>query len=74
MDTPALKITSANAATFAGTLAAGATTLSGVMNIPTATPASGGAGTAGDIAWDASYIYVCTATDTWERAALTGGY
>jgi hypothetical protein len=37
-------------------------------------PASGGAGNQGEIAWDASYIYVCTATNTWERAALTGGY
>lgn len=44
------------------------------INIPTATPLSGGAGTAGDVAWDASYIYICTATNTWARAALTGGY
>lgn len=36
------------------------------------TPASAGAaGNAGDICWDASYIYVCVATDTWERAALS---
>jgi len=38
------------------------------------TPASNGTGTTGEIAWDADYIYVCTNTDTWERAALTGGY
>lgn len=38
------------------------------------TPASNGTGVQGEIAWDADYIYVCTATDTWERAALTGGY
>jgi hypothetical protein len=38
------------------------------------TPASNGAGVQGEIAWDASYVYVCTATDTWKRAALTGGY
>lgn len=37
-------------------------------------PASNGTGTAGQIAWDANYIYVCTATNTWKRAALTGGY
>ena len=37
-------------------------------------PASNGTGIQGEIAWDASYIYVCTATNTWERAALTGGY
>ncbi len=37
-------------------------------------PASGATGVAGEIAWDASYVYVCTATNTWKRAALTGGY
>lgn len=35
------------------------------------TPASAGAtGTVGQIAWDADFIYVCVATDTWERAAI----
>lgn len=44
----------------------------GGLNIPTGTPATSGAtGTAGDIQWDASYIYVCTATNTWKRAALS---
>ena len=38
------------------------------------TPASGGTGTVGMICWDANYMYVCTATDTWKRVALTGGY
>ncbi|SDT97235.1 hypothetical protein [Stappia sp. ES.058] len=27
-------------------------------------------GTTGEIAWDADFIYVCTAADTWKRAAL----
>lgn len=27
-------------------------------------------GTAGQIAWDSDYVYVCTATDTWRRATL----
>ena len=27
-------------------------------------------GTAGEICWDASYIYVCTATNTWKRTAI----
>lgn len=37
-----------------------------------ATPASATAtGTAGQIAYDASYFYVCIATDTWERTALS---
>jgi len=34
-------------------------------------PASATAtGSAGVIRWDANYIYVCTATDTWKRAAI----
>jgi hypothetical protein len=42
------------------------------VNIPTFTPASAGAsGSVGDIAWDASYLYVCVAANTWKRAALT---
>ncbi len=37
----------------------------------TTTPASASAtGTAGTIAWDSSYIYVCVATDTWKRVAI----
>jgi hypothetical protein len=27
-------------------------------------------GIKGDICWDSSYIYVCTATDTWKRVAI----
>ena len=27
-------------------------------------------GTAGEICWDADYIYVCTATNTWKRTAI----
>jgi len=33
--------------------------------------ASASPGTAGDIRWDASYIYVCTSANTWKRAALS---
>jgi hypothetical protein len=37
-----------------------------------ATPASAtAAGTKGDIVHDTDYIYVCTATNTWKRAALS---
>lgn len=36
------------------------------------TPASAtAAGTAGEICWDTSYVYVCTATNTWKRSALS---
>lgn len=35
------------------------------------TPANSGAtGTAGTIAWDTNYVYVCTATNTWKRVAI----
>jgi hypothetical protein len=35
------------------------------------TPASASAtGNAGTISWDASYIYVCTAANTWKRVAI----
>jgi hypothetical protein len=35
------------------------------------TPASASAtGAVGEICWDADYIYVCVATDTWKRAAI----
>jgi hypothetical protein len=42
------------------------------INVATSkTPASATAsGTAGDICWDSSYIYVCVATDTWKRVAI----
>ena len=36
------------------------------------TPTSGSdTGKKGEIAWDENYIYVCVATDTWKRTALT---
>jgi hypothetical protein len=35
------------------------------------TPASAtDTGTAGEICWDADYIYVCVATDSWKRTAI----
>ena len=36
------------------------------------TPASASdTGVAGEICWDADYVYVCTATNTWKRSALS---
>lgn len=36
------------------------------------TPASAtDTGTAGEICWDTDYVYVCTATNTWKRSALS---
>lgn len=38
----------------------------------TAAPAtSGAAGTAGEVRYDATYLYVCVATNTWKRMALS---
>jgi len=46
-------------------------TFSDRINIPTHTPSgSTDTGTAGDIAWDTNYLYICTATNTWTRVAL----
>jgi len=36
------------------------------------TPASASdTGTTGEICWDANYIYLCTATNTWKRSAIS---
>jgi len=45
---------------------------SDILRLRTAkTPASAGAaGNAGDICWDASFIYICVGTDSWTRAAI----
>lgn len=45
-----------------------------VILAATQSPASGAACNAGTITWDASYIYICTASGAWKRAALTGAY
>jgi hypothetical protein len=40
--------------------------------VTTRTPSSASdAGTTGMIGWDSSYIYVCTATNTWKRVAIS---
>lgn len=36
----------------------------------TAPAASNSTGTAGQVAYDGSYFYVCTATNTWRRTAI----
>jgi hypothetical protein len=46
--------------------------VNGTFRYNTLTPASSSAtGVAGQQAWDANYIYVCTATNVWKRAALS---
>ena len=65
--TEALRLASTGAATFAG-----AVTIAGtVIHTLSATPASASAtGTVGTMSWDASYIYICTAANTWKRVAI----
>ena len=62
-----------------GRLGIGTTAPSGLLDVADSkirirtaqTPASAAAaGNQGEIAWDASFVYVCTATNTWKRAAL----
>ena len=52
----------------------GRTVINGGLVLGTAsnaTPASASAtGTAGEVRWDGDYVYVCTANNTWKRAAL----
>ena len=43
----------------------------GVIKIGTKTPASASAaGVAGTVCWDADWIFVCVATNTWKRVAI----
>jgi hypothetical protein len=47
-------------------------TVSSITVSSSGAPGSAGAsGTPGQIKWDSGYIYVCVATNTWKRAALT---
>ena len=40
------------------------------VTTPTVPASASATGTAGDIAWDSDYIYVCVATNTWKRVAI----
>tara|TARA_R110002126_G_scaffold5579_1_gene29468 strand:- start:3196 stop:5565 length:2370 start_codon:yes stop_codon:yes gene_type:complete len=42
-------------------------TLNGLNTAPSS---ASDTGTTGEIRWDASYMYVCTATNTWKRSAI----
>jgi len=52
----------------------GNVSVGGILSSPQQTKASNATGSVGEICWDATYIYICTATNTWKRVALTGGY
>lgn len=67
-----LKVQSAGTLTSMAAITAANVTLGARPIIPTFTPASATAsGTAGEVAWDANYIYICTATNTWKRVAIS---
>ena len=54
--------------TFTGTAAFGST----IQLTTSRTPASASdTGNTGEICWDADYVYVCTATNTWKRASIS---
>lgn len=42
-----------------------------IMATPTVPGSATATGIAGQMAWDANYIYVCTATNTWKRSAIS---
>ncbi len=47
-------------------------THTGEVRLASKTPASASdTGVTGTIAWDASYIYICIATDTWKRSGIS---
>jgi hypothetical protein len=44
----------------------------GILTVPTSTPTSASAtGTTGTVTWDSNYIYICVATNTWKRVAIS---
>lgn len=64
-------VSSAGLVTLAATGSSAGFNFSSRVLIPTATPSSAtDTGTTGHIAWDSSFIYVCTGTDTWKRVAI----
>ena len=69
-----LSVAVTNNGTFATDVTVtGNITITGLLSSPLTTKTSTSTGTAGQIAYDANYIYICTATNTWKRVALSGG-
>lgn len=67
-----LKVMTAGTLTSQAAITSANVTLGVRPVLPTHTPASATAtGTAGEVAWDANYIYICTATNTWKRVAIS---
>jgi hypothetical protein len=42
-----------------------------ILCSPTVPGSAGDTGATGQVSWDANFIYVCVATNTWKRAALS---
>ena len=70
--------TTGNITTTQNLQVTGSTTLDGLVALGTnrinralQSKNNNSTGTAGDISWDANYIYICTATNTWKRVALS---
>ena len=43
----------------------------GIRKTVSRAPSSGASGQTGEIEWDTDYVYVCVATNSWKRAALS---
>lgn len=43
-----------------------------VVRVGTAPISASAVGTAGELAYDSGFVYVCVASNTWKRAALAG--
>ena len=72
---PAADASTTGLITSAAQTIAGVKTFSAMPALATNTPATAGAaGITGQIAWDASYIYVCVATNSWKRAGIAAGW
>ncbi len=55
-----------------GDFSAGYVKINGAFLMDSFTPASSTAnGNAGRISWDSNYIYICVATNTWKRVAIS---
>jgi hypothetical protein len=57
--------------TLTGSFSVDVSGVTGEITLEGSAPASAtSSGTAGDIRYDANYLYVCVATNTWKRSAL----
>jgi hypothetical protein len=69
--TSQLIISNSGANAWLGVKVSGTFTASTLIESTTHTPSSAAdTGTTGQIAWDGSFVYVCTATNTWKRVAI----